>query len=74
MDYLEDILKGHRLKIKSIGGVVVSGHCLGVAVDHDGFVASIAKGKGGVNTGVVKLNTLANAVWPRSQNHYLLAI
>lgn len=37
---LQDVFKRQRLEVETIGGVVVGGYGLGVAVDHDRFIAS----------------------------------
>ena len=36
---LEHVLEGQRLEVEPVGGVVVGGDGLGVAVDHHGLVA-----------------------------------
>ena len=74
MDNFQNILQGQRLKVEPITGVVVRGDRLRVAVDHDGFVTSLAERKGGMHTGVVKLDTLTDSVGPRAENHHFLAI
>ena len=49
LDDVEDVLEGQRLEVEAVGGVVVGGHRLGVAVDHDGLDARLAEGEGGVH-------------------------
>ena len=39
VDDLQDVLQGERLEVEPVGGVVVGGDGLRVAVDHDGLVA-----------------------------------
>ena len=45
VDQLEDVLGRQRLEIEPVGGVVVGGDGLGVAVDHDGLHADLASAK-----------------------------
>ena len=59
-----------RFKIEPVGGVIISRDGLGVAVDHDRFDADIAQRKRRVATAIVKLDALADAVWPATQNHH----
>ena len=73
-DNLHHILEGHWLEEQAVGNVVVGGNCLGVAVDHDGLVPVFAHCESSVHTAVVKLDALANAVWPTAQHHDLLAV
>ena len=40
-DNLEHILNREGLEVQPAAGVVVSGHCLGVAVQHDGLIPSL---------------------------------
>lgn len=59
---LEDVLEGERLEVQAAARVVVGGHRLGVAVDHDGVVAGVAQGEAGVHAGVVELHALPDPV------------
>ena len=47
--HLEDVLEGQRFEVEPVGRVVVGRDSLGVAVDHDGLVASIAESEGRVH-------------------------
>ena len=62
VDDLQDVLQGERLEVEPVGGVVVGGDGLRVAVDHHGLVAGVAQREGGVDAGVVELDALADAV------------
>ena len=44
-DDLQHVLQGQRLEVEPVGGVVVGGNGLRVAVDHDRFVAVLGQGK-----------------------------
>ncbi len=67
--HIEHILGGERLEIQPVRGVVVGRDGLGVAVDHDRLVARVAQGEGGVHAAIVELDSLADPVWPRSEDH-----
>ena len=67
VDDLQHVLEGERLEVQPVGGVVVRGDGLGVAVDHHGLVARVAQREGGVDAGVVELDALADAVRARSR-------
>ena len=64
---LEHVLEGERLEVEPVGGVVVGGDGLRVAVDHDGLVAGVAQREGRVHAGVVELDALPDPVRARSR-------
>ena len=66
-DDVHDIVERQRLEVQPVAGVIVGRHRLGVAVDHDGFVASFTQGEAGVHAAVVELDALPDAVRPRTQ-------
>ena len=74
VDYFQDILERQRLKIQPITGVIVGRHCLGIAVDHDGFETGIPQRKGGVDARIIKLDTLTNSVGTRTQDDHFRGI
>ena len=59
---LQHVLERQRLEVEPVGGVVVGGDGLGVAVDHDGLVAGVGQREAGVAAAVVELDALADAV------------
>ncbi len=69
-----DVLEGERLEVQPVGDVVVGRDGLGVAVDHDGVVAVLAHGHGGVHAAVVELDALADAVGPAAEDDDALAL
>ena len=71
---MQNVLFGERFKIEAIRGVVVGRHRLWVAIHHHRFETCISKGKTGMYTAIIKLNSLTNSVWSGSQNQYFLAI
>ncbi len=70
VDDLQDVLERQRLEVQTVGGVVVRGDGLGVAVDHHGLVARVAECEGGVDAGVVELDALADAVGTRAEDDH----
>ena len=70
---LEDVLEGQRLEVEAVGGVVVGGDGLGVAVDHDRLVAGLGEREAGVAAAVVELDALADAVGAAAEDDDLLA-
>ena len=70
-DHIEDILKGERLEVQAVAGVVVGGNRLGIAVHHHRSNAVFLGCKGGVAAAVVELDPLADAVGTSPQDHHL---
>ena len=67
----QHVLGGQRLEIQPVGGVVVGGHRLRVAVDHDGLEPGVPQRQRGVDAGVVELDALADPVRPGAQDDHL---
>ena len=67
----EDVLQGQGLEVELVGGVVVGGDRLRVAVDDDGLEAQLLQGLCRVDAAVVELNTLADAVRAAAEDHDL---
>ncbi len=74
LEDLGDVFEGERFEVEPVGGVVVGGDGLGVAVDHDGLVADLAQGLDGVDARVVELDALADAVGPGAEDHHLRTV
>ncbi len=72
MDDFEDVLQGHRFEIQAIGRVVVGGHRLRIAVDHDGLIAVFAHRQRRMHAAVVEFDALTNPVGTSAQHHDLL--
>ena len=70
----EDILERQRLKVELVGGVVVCGDRLRVAVDDDRLKAELPERFRGVDTAVIELDTLADPVRASAEDHDLLRI
>ena len=66
------ILHGERFEVEAVGGVVVGGHGLRVAVDHDRLVAAFAQGVRRLAATVVELDALADAVGAAADDHHLV--
>ena len=58
----EHVLGGQRLEVEAVGGVVVGGDGLRVAVDHHRVAAQLAGGHRRVHAAVVELDPLADPV------------
>ena len=71
---LHDVLKGEGLEIEAVGGVVIGGDRLRVAVDHDGLVAGIAEREAGVAAAIVELDALADAVGTAAEDDDLAGV
>ena len=68
--HLEDVLEGQRLEVEPVGGVVVGGDRLGVAVDHHRLVAGVLQRHDGVHAGVVELDALPDPVRARAEDQH----
>ncbi len=68
---LQHVLEGQRLEVEPVGGVVVGGDRLRVAVDHHGLEVDLAQRHHRVHAGVVELDALADPVRPGAQDHHL---
>ena len=71
IDNVHDVLVGERLKVQTVGRVIVGRDGLGIAVDHDGLEAAGRQRVARVHTAVIELDTLANAVGAGAQDHRL---
>ncbi len=69
----QHIFKGDRLKVETIGGVVVGRYGFRITVDHNGLVTIFAHGQGRVHTAVVELDTLTDTVRATANHHNLFA-
>src|SRR5690606_116577 len=68
----QHVFQCYRLKVQTVGNVVVSGYSFRVAVDHDGFITIFTHCQRCMYAAVVKLDTLADTVRTTAQNHDLL--
>ena len=66
----EHVLLREWLEVETVGGVVVGGDGLGVAVDHHRVALELARGHCRVDAAVVELDALADPVWPRAEDHH----
>ena len=70
LDDLEHVLEGERLEVQPVGGVVVGGDGLGVAVDHHRLVAGVLQRHDRVHAGVVELDALPDPVGPGAEDQH----
>ena len=68
---LQHVLKRQWLEVQPVGGIVVGGDRLRVAVDHDGFDAILAQCERCVDAAVVELDALADPVRTAAEDHDL---
>ena len=69
--HLEHVLERERLEVEPVRGVVVGGHGLRVAVDHDGLEPGLAQRHHRVHAGVVELDALPDPVRPGAEDQHL---
>ena len=74
VDNLHDILERQGLEIQPVGGVVIRRNRLGIAIDHDRFIARLTQCQRGMYATVVELDALPDAVRATAQDHYLRRI
>ena len=58
----QNILQRERFEVEPVGGVVVRGYRLRIAIDHHGLVSGLAKCQRRVHTGIVELDALTDPI------------
>ena len=71
VEHLQDVLERQRLEVQPVGGVIVGGHRLGVAVDHHGLKTGLRQRRCGVYAAVVEFDALADPVGSRAEDQHL---
>ncbi len=71
LDDVHHVFEGERLEVEAVGGVVVGGDGLGVAVHHDRLEAALSERVGRVHAAVVELDALPDTVGPSAEDHRL---
>ena len=71
VEHLQDVLERQRLEVQPVGGVVVGGHRLRVAVDHHGLETRLRQRGCRVHAAVVEFDALADPVGSRTQDQHL---
>ena len=74
LEDLEHVLRGQRLEIEPVGGVVVGRDGLGLQLTMMVSIAGIAQREGGVAAAIVELDALADAVGAAAEDDDLLAV
>ncbi len=74
LDHVQHMLQRQRLEVEPVGGVVVGGDRLRVAVDHDRLVAHLRQREGRLAAAVVELDALPDAVRAAAQDEDLAAV
>ena len=70
VDNPHHILRGQRLKIQTVRGIIVGGYGLGIIVDDDRVIPHLLQRPDTVNGAVVKFNALPDADGPAAQHHH----
>ena len=70
----EHILECERLEIKTVRSIVIGGNGFRVAIDHDRFETIVAQRQRRMDTTVIKLYSLADAIGPAAQHHYFFSV
>jgi len=65
--YTKHVFYGERFKIELIGGIVIGGYGLGVAVNHDAFIPLFFQRERGMATAIVELYALPYPVGAPTQ-------
>ena len=73
-DQFGHVLLGQGLEVQPVRGVVIGGHGLRIAIDHNGLEAGFLEGIGRVHAAVIELDPLADAVRAAAQYHHLVAV
>src|SRR5580704_3453846 len=68
----EHIFEREGLEVEAVTGVIVGRDRLGIAVDHDGFVAIFTQRVTGVAVAIVEFDSLPDAVGARTEYDHLL--
>ncbi len=74
IDNLQHIFESDRFEIESVAGIVVSGDCFRIAVDHNGLIAVFAESHCCVNAAVIEFDTLSDSVRTAAEHHDLAAV
>ncbi len=70
-EHLEDVFEGQRFEVQSVGGVVVGGHRLRIAVDHHRLKAGLRQRGCRVHTAVIEFDALPDAVGSGPEDQHL---
>jgi len=71
---IKDILKRKGLKVELVRRVVVGAYRFRIAVHHDRLISQFFQGKRGMDTAVVKFDTLPYSVGSSSEDHDLFPV
>ena len=70
----EHVFDGKRFKIKFVGGVVIGGNSLRIAIDHNGFIACLTNSECRMHAAIIEFNSLSDPVWTSAENHDFFSI
>jgi hypothetical protein len=66
---VEHVLEGERLEIKFVARVVIGRNRFRIRVHHDRFKPELAERERRMHAAVIKLDSLADPIWPATQDH-----
>ncbi len=67
---MKNVLVGERLEVQFVRSVIVGTNCFRIGIYHDRLHPFLTQGKGGVNTAVIKFDTLTDSVGTAPQDHH----
>ena len=73
-DDFQHVFQRHRLKVQTVGGVVVGRDGFRVTVNHNGLVTVFAQRQRSMYAAVVKFDTLADTVRAAAEDHDFIAV
>ena len=74
VDDVGDIFECQRFEVEPVARVVVRRNGLRVAVDHDGLEPSVGKREARMDTAIIELDALPDAIGARAKDHDLWPI
>src|SRR5581483_6703016 len=65
---IQHVLERERLEVELVARVVIGRDSLGIGVNHDRLKTEFLQRKRGVDTAVIELDSLPDAVWPTTKD------
>ncbi|MCG3141142.1 MAG: hypothetical protein HDKAJFGB_02357 [Anaerolineae bacterium] len=73
-NHVHHIFKRDGFKIQTVGGVVIGADRFGIAIQHNRFDAQVLKRVTGMNTAIIKLDALPDAIRSAAENQNFFAV
>src|SRR5215216_6169591 len=74
VNHIQYMFQCERLEIQAVGGVVIGGDRLRIAVIHDGFISHLGQRKGRLTTTVIEFDPLTDTIGSAAQDQNLLPV